>query len=191
MGDCFLYGFPIPPREEQNQRRFVPPDLPNIPIPSTHRKSLLDAAFDRAIEALKSPDCAGLFNLEGQGPPPSAMLTALRDGTSFGTIVYGQLAELRVATTMRSFGLSIDESGQITQTLQVIITLNNDGNGFWATEGVLQNAATLLHEMGHAYQMLFGNNSTALIRESLNPNSDIQGVLSAINSGIVWNKCFK
>jgi hypothetical protein len=66
---------------------------------------------------------------------------------------YGKIADASTAATA-------------SRSAPVGVTLNDNKNGLWSLEGGLNNAATLLHELGHAYTGLWGLDASDIVPDS-------------------------
>jgi len=121
-------------------------------------RDLLPDAEAIALQALKNPECSGLF-----GSKPGSSLTGAEVLRSLaGDGVYGRIqfenkgpnwgvAETRPAITM---GLLLRG-----RTSSVVTTINSFSDGkktglYWNDNNLLENAETLLHELGHALRVL-------------------------------------
>jgi hypothetical protein len=137
--------------EVQRVRQFIPPAYEQMSFEREEQK--LSAAYLRAQDALKSTDCASLFNVDGSGIDPTALLYGLYVGDSnYGSITYTR-QDMSIAAS-------------VSPGTPVNIKLNDDIHGLWGTGSTDYDAATLLHELGHAYEQLFGASSTLIVNDS-------------------------
>jgi RHS repeat-associated protein len=149
-------------------------------MPSAYEMMTLNRAFLNASLMLLTPSCAGLFNVGGASVGPGDLLADLLAGsTDAGVITFGTVPAGAVATATPIVSPDLNPG--------VLITLDNLRFGGWATETPMQQAGTLLHELGHAYADIFGQQTT-LIRNNDNPeNPDgTPNPVGAANQA--WNK---
>lgn len=150
---------------------------------TTEAEALADA-YDLALGLLNSSKCAGLFNIGGSGLGPAALLKALYNGNDdFGTINWKRTAETSIAETAPGIAPS-PNGGTIA-----IISLNDNLNGGWFSQTGLQDAQTLLHELGHAYQLLYGQASTAIKGPDGNPDDPNQKAAQGANQSLISILC--
>jgi RHS repeat-associated protein len=164
-------------------------------------------AITNALQALNDPKCRGLFNQEVD---PSLLLQQLAAGdTTLGWIGTGDLGgvasgSLLAANTTPILGSTTaqNENGNtIVQSAFVgaNITINSNASapfsGTWPAYGQLSaysqsqlDASTILHELGHSANFIFGPGSSAL----LDDGPDVTGgtFLSHVNTTLVLNDCF-
>jgi RHS repeat-associated protein len=126
-------------------------------------RDLLPAAFERALEALRNPDCRGLFGNErtrAKGFDPSAVLSSIVSGGRFGEIKFeNKGGKWGVASTTPAGRFPIPAlAGRVTST----INSYDDTNTYWNDGMTDENAKTLLHELGHAFNFLRGAGGFAI-----------------------------
>ena len=161
------------------QKPFVPPPpLPFEPSSPEQQKRSLDTAYELAEELLSIPNCAGLFNIGGEALSPQSMLTQLFYGTPMiGKIAWLPLDDVTAATFQ--IAAASGAGG--------LVYLNSDLNGSWFQSNKLQNAQTLLHELGHVYVDIFGPGSTAIVNGDANEDPTSVANQHANNSAIETN----
>ncbi len=130
-------------------------------------QGLLPAAFSRALQALGlNQDCAALF---GSGNvDPSAILIGLFSGQSYGRITFQYRSN-------PSWGIAQTSPAGVIQMLRyaitgtasrVLITINTWTSGqqqqYWNEGNFTVNAETLLHELSHVIDLLFGSGTSSL-----------------------------
>ena len=164
----FIYG---------TQRIFIPPPpRPYVQVSIQQRQKLLQGAEDLALKALDSTDCQKLFNINNEGPDPRTLLEDLVAGSQYGRIQWGYNA------SWDQQGISAVTSGSATS---VTITLNNNGNGLFVDSSAISQAGTLLHELGHALDLLFGPDASAMKWDAGNTQQ------SEDNTRTVFDSCLK
>ncbi len=127
----------------------------------SYENLILNRAFQIAKTMLQTPSCEGLFNVGGAAVDPTYLLEDLVTGTTdAGSIGFGTVQPGAIASTTKIVNVDFSPG--------VAITLNNLAFGGFALETAVQQAGTLLHELGHAYADIFGQNTT-LIRNNDNP----------------------
>jgi RHS repeat-associated protein len=124
----------------------------------------LEKAYVKAIEALHDPNCAGLFNTSGRGLNPETLLRELYNGGQYGSISFADLGPARKVgstatwTNATTTGISIHErvEGQLVHAglSGVNIKIHNDKTAPWSEGSLVDNAITLLHELGHAFMRI-------------------------------------
>jgi hypothetical protein len=126
---------------------------------------------------------SALVNLGGQGLSPTILLAAIYDGDDdFGGISWGRLPQYDRANVQQ--GIAPPPSGSPI----AIITLNNNIFGPWFTTSALNQAAVLLHELGHAYQFIYGPAST-LTQGPDGGNSPKDLQRQASNNALISKNC--
>jgi len=147
-------------------------------------------ALDVAMKKLNSEKCAKLF-ANGTGPDPRQVLHSLVWGTSsYGNFVVddiidkpGQVtsATVRVTGTRTidaGFGATQIVNGRVQVTINVLAGDFVDGN-------VNESAATLLHELGHVYDLLSNFLGGSII---VKDGNDVK--LSQQNQALIKKECF-
>jgi hypothetical protein len=108
---------------------------------------------------------------------PDVLLASLIAGGEYGSISYGVVDADSSATT-------------VPMNNTAVIILNDSYNGLWALESGEDRALTLLHELGHAYHVLWGTGTTAIVPDSRRDDPRFPA-LSIANSALVEEKCLK
>lgn len=159
-------------------------------------------AVDLARTALQSDACRSLF---GDGVDPVGLLDTLNRGlTNLGSIGVGNIANagtnaqttgrLRPPTyVFNSDGTIGTRSNGIGGGADITISSNPEaafnagyGGRFGQTDAV-NRAITVIHELAHAANYIYGNGSAKIFQNDSGPGKDI---LSRINSARVYNACF-
>jgi hypothetical protein len=88
-------------------------------------------------------DCYNLFNSNGKGIDPALLLETLATpgGSILGNIHCGRITDVSTVATAAPVNVRVD------------IKINNDANGLWGGSDS-NDAIMLLHELGHAYDIL-------------------------------------
>jgi len=163
------------------RRPLVPPSKRRKEMTTEDKTKKLSAAKRLADKALQpGSDCWNLFNtnaLDGEGVDPDVLLTSLITGGEYGSISYGVIDADSSAIT-------------VPMNNTAVITLNDSYNGLWALESDEGRALTLLHELGHAYHVLWGTDATAIVPDGRRDDPQFPA-LSITNSAIVEEKCLK
>jgi RHS repeat-associated protein len=157
------------------------------------------AAVQEALQALSNPNCASLF---GNGVNPVALLTALASGRG--------ISNANLGVTAIAGGIQVDVA--VTQAIPssagaggtglggASITVNNNPsspfNAGWtgatlfgaplspAYSDLELNATTIIHELGHAANFIYGAGASAILNDAGNP------FLSKLNTNFVLKHCF-
>ncbi len=117
-------------------------------------RALLSDAVKRAQEALESEKCQKLFGnkkTRENGFDPATVLGSIADGGTFGRVTF---------TTDGDPGSTTANGGiPKVSSSSVIIALNTAN---WDVGNTLYNAETLLHELGHAYDIIHGSGGSVI-----------------------------
>jgi hypothetical protein len=128
----------------------------------------LQDAINLAFAALANIKCGSLFGLTAGSANPSYLLQQLEKGTGgFGYFTIGDIAKQQNLVTSATTApiqslvdIGYGNSSQL-QTTGVIITINDLEGSFTGSDPIAQ-AATVLHELGHAFSDLWGQSSTKI-----------------------------
>ena len=140
------------------------PPQPKPFDPAPIMKTALDDAVNGALERLRDNEhCSSLFNLGDHYADPVTLLEELYKGnTDYGLIRYGQISQPSIAATAES----IINPPTSNNPVGVIVTLNNQLLGAFIGASEENRIQTILHELGHAYQFIFGAQSTMINRDN-------------------------
>jgi hypothetical protein len=120
----------------------------------------------QALQDLLKPNCAQSVFGGGvaKGYDPATILTDMENGTKYGSIQFGSVPSYAFATE-NSSGFLFWKKATIT-----INTFNDPSLGiYWNAGNTAVNGLALLHELGHAFNDLFGQGSSAIIFDA-NPD---------------------
>jgi len=156
------------------------------------------AAVDLAIAALANPKCAGLFNLDPNAPSPAALLAAIQSGsdphaffTEENLPPLGPGLQTNAITQPTSYS---SQNGTLVSTGKVTgveTVFNWSPSAPFNTASVIANAITVLHELGHIYEALYGMGSTLLVNDSSSAQGSANAAAaSAFNTSLVQVNCF-
>jgi hypothetical protein len=128
---------------------------------------LMPLAWTQFIEDLKKKDCGDAIfaNQATLGHDPAAVLLAIGKGTQYGHLDFQSIDPAREAQT--SPKTVTDASGSHTE-VQITINSYVDPPGtpnahiYWNNANTQVNAGTLIHELGHAFNILFGAGSSTI-----------------------------
>jgi hypothetical protein len=152
----------------------------------------LAAAVGAALSALSNPKCAGLFNLDPNAPGPAALLASIASGEDpqayfteefIGPDPNNPNAVVNAETMPTSYSL---QNGQITSTgvaNKVVVAFNFWPGAPFNTGTPTADAITVLHELGHLEELLYGMGSTLLVNDSV----EAQGSIAASNAASAFN----
>ena len=165
------------------------------PPPPCYDWCLMPAAEAQALADLAKPGCgsANFF-----GPAPAVVLAALIGGTLSGTLfphetIVGQ-ASIGFGT-LPGFAAAVtaDSTSRITHLRHVVfsetnvtVIINNTldsspAAAYWNAGYTSINAMTLIHELGHVYADLFGQQSTTIVHDA-NKDGSPNGANEARNA---------
>jgi len=161
---------------------------------ATTTDSRITAAFIAAQAALSKPECASLFNVghDANVPDPQTLLAGIMsglDGKAYFT--FGDLGPPvngwgKNAITMNT-GYAMDPDGTVGFTgvaNKVVVVFNSNRGVAFNNGNVTDNATTLLHELGHVYESLYGLGSTYLVDDDGSRNA------STVNTKWIQANCF-
>jgi hypothetical protein len=149
----------------------------------------LPAAIALAMQALKSTDCSGLMGTAPGSPSPSSVLEDLQSGTGgFGFFVINNIdsppgQEVSATTQVASWANVPVDGGFQLQATSVIITINDLAGNFVGSDATAQ-AATIIHELGHAFYDLPALGGSSILPDAGNVSK------SEANQALVMKKCF-
>jgi len=152
---------------------------------------LLKAETLAEIILKNDQDCANLF---GQGTTVNgAMIDAaqvlqnLYAGKSYGSITVGDIASKPGTVTSATTTPGIIQTGGSTQNAAYIVI--NDLAGSYVTGTFESQVVTLLHELGHAVNDIFGPGTSLIQPDGQSVKNGVQ--ISMDNTALVDNVCFK
>lgn len=145
------------------------------------------------MEALQYSECQSLFDLSRVDP--AFLLTALRSGSNLGSISFADLGgpdssgNIKNAITTPILGtrtVTLPDGRTVVQSTftGANIVLNNNAASLFSTGTDIRRAITLIHELGHVANMIFGPGSSTIA------DNDDDPALSRQNSQSVRNHCF-
>ena len=149
----------------------------------------LPAAIALAMQALQNPDCSGLMGTAPGSPSPSSVLADLQSGTGgFGFIAINNIDSppgqvVSATTQIASFDNVPVDGGFQLQATSVIITVN-DLAGNFVDGNTVEQAATLIHELGHAFYDLPALGGSSILPDAGNVAQ------SEANQALVMGNCF-
>jgi len=162
------------------------------PVSDDLVNSETQVAGNLAMLALQNnPDCAALFEGIQGDPDPSWVLGGILSGTEYGTLNYTFMGASNVTATSYSINNATTSPvlpyNSATGTFSsATITINTSSIAPYNFAGTspVDRAVTLLHELGHVFEYLFGAASTEI------QDDQASGAVSAANTALVKSKCF-
>ena len=166
-----------------------PPPRPYVQATAAQESDFLGAADKLAQAALAKPECADLFNIGGVGLSPDKLLTAIENNDpSSGQVIWNDIGDSGIAaTTSKGIGMP-NADGTISKT--AVITLNDNLNSILFGGGATGGAAMLLHELGHAYEFIYGAASSAIKGPDGNLADPVQAANQDNNNSLISKNCF-
>ncbi len=149
-------------------------------------------AVNAALAALMNPHCAALFNLDPNAPTPAALLALIANGNdpqAYFTEEYIPQASPNTMTNAITGRTPWSmQNGTVTYVgyaqNQVVVAFNFDPSAPFNSGSVTYDATTVLHELGHVYEALYGLGSTLLVNDAGSTAA------SAYNDKLVEANCF-
>jgi hypothetical protein len=163
------------------------------------QQTVLQDVINEARTALQKESCRNLFS---EDVDPINLLNELASGnSSLGKIDMGNIGSNLNAQTGLALGSRIvtkADGTTIRQSLGYLpntahITLNTNIAAQTITRGrfgltdIQNKALTLIHELGHAANNIYGSNSSRIMED----NATDKAILSRMNSYWVLNACFR
>ena len=149
----------------------------------------LPAAIALAMQALQNADCASLMGTAPGSPSPSTVLGELQTGTSgLGYFAINNIDSSPgtvVSATTQASGYSTVpiDGGFQSQATSVTITIN-DLAGYFVGNNLVDQAATIIHELGHAFYDLPSLGGSLILPDAGNVSQ------SEANQALVMQTCF-
>ena len=146
-----------------------------------------------ALAALQNPECANLFGGGVAGTPnPALFLSAMWNA---GSIAFGFEEDVvnsqhrTIVSWTNAFttasGCASYPNGVPTNCNSATITVNTNASTPDNYAGSAQDfAVTILHELGHVYQFMYGQDSTAIQYDALGNSPPVRARTTAISSGL-------
>ena len=143
-------------------------------------------AIDSGMAKLKPDsgnlDCLNLFNVGGRGVAPDLLLRKLANGGSaYGEILYRDLYDNSRSAIIEP----MNNLPGVSPPAGVYITLNGGPNSNWILGTENDRAIVILHELAHAYDLIWGPGSSGLLDESLAKNKEELKQISSKNSALI------
>ncbi|MCC6589029.1 MAG: hypothetical protein IT168_20190 [Bryobacterales bacterium] len=174
---CDLIYQRLDPGADEKKRK--PTDQEVRKFLSLRAGEMMPSAFSAAIQVLVSnSDCMNLFGNEktrANGFNPVNVLTS---------IVYGDHAFGHVEFEFQNSGAArVTPNGIPKFTSSATIKINTNPD-FWNAGNIIYNAETLLHELGHVYDVIQGSGSSKI------KSPDIVEGSSRFNDWLIDTTCF-
>jgi RHS repeat-associated protein len=137
------------------------------------------SALSTAVAALSKPECRSLF---GSGLNPAAFLTSMAFATTSSSIVENNLPSDRLAETR--FSNPVGKEHEVFWATATIVI----DNAKWAPINTVDQAGTLIHELGHVFQFLAGSGGSKFWYDA-NPDGTPNDAAEKHNSEIIKQNC--
>ncbi len=136
-------------------------------------------ALFSALDALDDPDCARIFNTNSSTYSPRAVLammafggtaTGVPSGTYFGSVKFDRIPVAFNAVTVPDKTTGVwTGSGVQAVSADIYLQTNKLSNGFYGSATVQDLALTLIHELGHVFNIVSGLGGSKIVWDA-NPN---------------------
>lgn len=154
-------------------------------------KNILNAYNLAEIILKTDPDCANLFGqgtvVNGTTINAAQVLQNLYAGNPYGSIAVGDITSRPGTVTSATTTPGIIQSGGSTQNAAYILI--NDLAGTYRTGTFEDQVVTLLHELGHAVNDIFGPGTSVIQPDGTSVPNGVQ--ISMDSSTLVDNTCIK
>jgi RHS repeat-associated protein len=152
----------------------------------------IQAGVAAAIKALNSENCERLFNLDPNAPDPAILLSQIannqNDSVYFTESYFPNTGNLATNAVTQKTAFSM-QNGSLVNVgyggTNYLVAFNVNPSAPFNSGSVNSDAVTILHELGHIYEDLYGLGSTLLIDDS-NGNT----AASQYNTALVSKNCF-
>jgi hypothetical protein len=135
----------------------------------------MPAALAQALIDLQKPGCGDTIF---KGHDPASILNAIVSGAKYGSVTFDMISPANAATTTDNRGFLF------LKGRSVLITINeftSPARVYWNAGNAQVNAITLIHELGHAFEWLFGQKSTTIVPD-VNPDSSLNAAAQTANA---------
>lgn len=159
--------------------------------------TLLPGMRSRAISAAqthldpgdrRNVDCISLFSAGGKGLDPADLLAKLDAGnTPYGVITYGTVEDPNFYATTT---VLINTPDSVVW-VGALVTLNKSVSGAWWTGTDEDRATTVLHELVHAYEVIWGSAPVGWQDERSAKTAEDRTAMSIHNQNMIKENCFK
>jgi hypothetical protein len=147
-----------------------------------------------ALQALKDPGCAGIFNTNPNAPnqySPADVLGAMAfggtpvgmpAGTYFGSIPFARMGLGFAAVTLPDPATSVATgNGTIALSADIVLQSNQLSNGYYGAQTVQNLALILIHELGHVFNIVNGLGGSQIVWDA-NPDGTMNDAAEAQNA---------
>jgi hypothetical protein len=142
----------------------------------------MPAALAQALADLKKPGCSAVFaGGIAAGFDPATVLQDIVSGAQYGSVSFKDLGA----------GTGAEESAPFhapwkKKSVKIVINSGTyPGGVYWNNGNASVNALTLLHELGHAFNDLFGNGSSTIINDTTRTGKIIQSAEDANATALI------
>jgi RHS repeat-associated protein len=138
-------------------------------------------AFFSALQALQDPNCAAIFNTNPNAKntyAPADVLATMGFGASplggtvpqgayLGSIQFQPISLAFLAVTVPDPATSVSTgTSVVAASANIVLQSNPLSDGYFGTQSVSQLALTLIHELGHVYNIVSGLGGSKIIWDS-------------------------
>jgi RHS repeat-associated protein len=182
--------YPYSPGGGGGPKPLVPLDPPGAPqkrLQANYAQAILSA-----IAALKDPKCGALFNTDPNRPhtyTPSDVLAGFVFGGSdtpdFGTLTIARMSLNYNAVTVPDPNTSVSiGNGTVAASANIVLQGNPLSEGFYLAQSTQDLALTLIHELGHVFNIVIGLGGSNIVWDA-NPDGSVNYAAENTNADIL------
>jgi RHS repeat-associated protein len=183
----------LPPAQAPTPPNPGPPPVSGRSGGALSGSALETAALQSALTALLNPKCASIFNTDPNSPHSydsgtvlQAMITGVALGTTyFGDVQVGRMILNAAAVTVPVNGVTTG-AGARASSANIVLQSNPLSSGYYLSQTPQQLALTLLHELGHVFNIVTSLGGSKIVWDG-NPDGSPNDAAEAKNAKTLEN----